>query len=278
MTEPIRKKRAQPPTIPGPVGQAAEKARGVANGVEKHGAELNLKAASVTEIRSLADKLIDSETVYQAALAELTTTISPELKLANAAAGRFIRNAKKPISCVLGDRWNPGWSETGFLHDKLRCPKKIAERIPLLERLAIFLRLHPECEAPGQDITAARAAELHQRLSRASRAVGQFDTDRRAARAARNKAKKEMHKLVADVIVEIRRKLTAESTLWGAFGLDAPKPRAARPRKRPVTGATLSAEPAETSRQTPTSATPSSPAPAPVPAVNGADVAANLAS
>jgi hypothetical protein len=230
MTEPSKKKRSQS-TVPGPVGKAVEKAREVADGVEAHGAAISLKSATASEIRVLADELNRAETAFQAIRVRFSSELAPDLKETNRAAGTFIINAKKPISCVLGDTWNEGWVEVGFLQSHLRCPGKVVDRIALLDRMAIYLGDHPECEAPGQKITAARARELHQALSKADRALGLTETGRKEIRVTRDQAKKALRKLVADVIVEVRRKLTADSALWSAFGLDAPKPRAPRPRK-----------------------------------------------
>jgi len=186
----------------------------------------------------LADELNAAETVYQAVLASHSSTLSPDLKKANAEAGAFIIGAKKVIGFSLGDAWTPAWAEAGFLHDHLKCPKKVVERIALLDRLAIYLGGHPESQSETQKITATRASELHRALAKASRAIGHYDTERKEARTTRDKAKTALHKMAADVIVEIRRKLTVTSPLWDSFGLNAPKPRAPRPRK--VKAATVS--------------------------------------
>ncbi len=229
MTEVAKKKRSQP-TVPGPVGKVVEKAREVADGVEVHGAAISLKSATAPEIRVLADELNRAETAFQAIRVSFSSELAPNLKAVNREAGRFIINAKKPISCVLGDTWNEGWVEVGLLHS-LACPKKVVDRIALLDRMAIYLGDHPECEAPGQKITAERARELHQALSKADRGFGFTGTQRKEIRVTRDQARTALRKLVADVIVEVRRKLPANSALWSSFGLDAPKPRAPRPRK-----------------------------------------------
>jgi hypothetical protein len=225
MNETTSTKRPPAPTIPKPVGEAIELAHQVATGVDNHGVSLGLKMATGDQIRHLAKDLTDTETAFQASVAAQTREISPALKEANAEAAKFIQRAKKPISCVLGDRWSAAYVEVGFLHGHLRCPLRIAERVALLGRMAIFLKNHPECEAEKQGVTAARAEALYRQLSGAFQASSDHEVERRANRAARDAASRAMRKLVADVIVEVRRKLTAESTEWRAFGLQAPKSR-----------------------------------------------------
>ncbi len=229
MTEVARKKHI--PSVPGPVGKAIEKAREIADGVEAHGAVIGLRSATAPEIRGLADGLNRAETGFQAIRVSFSAELAPNLKEANRAAGRFIVNAKKPISCVLGDTWNEGWVEAGWLLRTLACPRKITDRIALLDRLAIFLGDHPECEASAQNITAQRAREVHQNLSKANRSLGLTETARKEIRVTRDQTKKELHQLVTAVIIEVRRKLPADSSLWSSFGLCSPKPRAPRPRK-----------------------------------------------
>jgi hypothetical protein len=225
MSEAIETKRPQSPTIPRPIGEAIEWAYQVADAVDNHGISLGLKGATGGEIRRSATGLKDAETVFQEAVAKHSKEISPALKAANADAVQFIRGVKKPMSFVLGDRWNPAYVEAGFLNGNLQCPGKISERVALMDRLSIFLKKHPECEAEKHQITAARAAELYQKLSAAFQASIQHDVARKESRAVRDSANKAMRKLLADVTVEVRRKLCAASPAWNAFGLQAPKPR-----------------------------------------------------
>jgi hypothetical protein len=246
------KKRSPLPTVPGPVGKAVEKAREVAEGIEAHGATVGLKSATAPQILALADDLNATQTDYQAVLASLTAKLRPELKAADEAANTFIIGAKKVIGFSLGDAWSPAWAEAGFLHDNLRTPTKTVDRIALLDRLAIYLASHPESQGKTQKITATQAAALHKALSRASRAMGHYDTQRKETRAARDKAKQALHKTVADVVVEIRRKLTADSPLWDAFGLTAPKPRAPRPRKEKVAKTATTEDPRAAATTKPT--------------------------
>lgn len=221
------KKRSQP-TVPGPVGKVVEKAREVAEGVKEHGTGIGLRTATAAELCERADALNEAETRFQEIRVNYSSRLSPNLKRANAEAAKFIINAKKPISCVLGDAWNESWVEAGFLQHHLRCPKKVVDRIALVDRIAIYLAAHPECEAAAQSITAVRAGEVHHALSSANRAVGHYETERKTSRLARDKAKKALHKMVGDVIIELRRTLPRESTLWSSFGLTAPKPQTRR--------------------------------------------------
>lgn len=189
-----------------------------------------MRTATATEIRNYADLLNDAETAFQGSRVNYVSILSPNLKNSNAQSAKFLGDAKKPISCVLGNQWNSHYVEAGFLQD-LTIPRRIDARIALLDRLAIYLAAHPECEAAKQNITAARARELHTTLTTANRAIGHYETDHKALRIARDTAKKELHNLVSDVVAEVRRKLKADSTLWSSFGLTAPKPRAPRPKK-----------------------------------------------
>jgi hypothetical protein len=236
------KKRSPLPTVPGPVGKAVEKAREVAEGIEAHGATIGLKSATAPEIQALANELNGAETDYQAVLANLTSVIRPELKVARDEANSFIMGAKKVIGFTLGDAWSPAWAEAGFLGDNLKTPVKTVERIALLDRLAIYLAAHPEAQTKTQKITATQAAARHKALSQANRVLGHSETLRKKSRATRDKARRALHKTVADVVVEIRRKLTADSPLWDAFGITAPKPRAPRPRKGTKAATTATGE------------------------------------
>ena len=75
--------------------------------------------------------------------------------------------------------------------------------------LGVRVKAHPRTSGPGVD---------------------SGDTVRKDLRTQRDKAARNLRKMLSGVIGEIRNRLSIDSPLWDSFGLTAPKPRPRRPR------------------------------------------------
>jgi len=238
MTEPAidKKKKPSSPTVPNALGEACTLGGRVAAGLEAHGSEVGIQYATAAEVRAAIQNALTSEDAYQAVLGKRLQANYPAFRKADAEGRAFIKGAKKVLSLHLGDTWNQSWSEPGFLGVNLKTPAKLAERETLLQALARYFAAHPECEAPGQGITAARAAAVHQAVVDARRDVDAGDTVRKNLRTQRDQAARKLRKMLSGIIGEIRNRLPIDSPLWDSFGLTAPKPRPRGPRAstRPV--------------------------------------------
>jgi len=231
MTDIASKKRKADPTVPTPVGASIVVALQLAKGMDSKATEVGITFATGEQIRTAANDLNAAEDIYQKVLASKNASLRPAYKKATAEGRKFIIDAKKVLSIPLGDTWNDSWKEAGFHNAHLKSPKTTVDRIAELDRLSRYFAAHPEHEGTAQTITAKRASELHLALTKATNELDSFDTDRKNARQVRDKANRELRSMVTGVIVEIRRRLPKDSTLWETFGLTAPKPRAPRPRK-----------------------------------------------
>jgi len=232
MTELVtdKKKKTPSPTVPNALGEACTLGGHVADGLEVHGAEAGIKYATAADLRTAIQEALTSEDAYQAVLGKRLQGNYPAFKKADTEGRKFIKGSKKVLSHHLGDTWNQSWSEPGFLGDNLKTPSKLAERETLLQALARYFAAHPECEAPGQNVTAARAAEVHLAVANAKKGIDVGDTLRKDLRTQRDKAARKLRKMLSGLIGEIRNRLPIDSPLWDSFGLTAPKPRPRRPR------------------------------------------------
>jgi len=214
MTEIASKKPKHERTVPGPVGASIVVARQLAKGMDSKAAEVGITFATGEQIRIAATELNASEDVYQKVLASKSARLRPAYDKANAEGRKFIIDSKKVLSIPLGDTWNDSWKEAGFHNAHLKSPKTTVDRIAELDRLSRYFAAHPEHEGKSQTITAERASELHLALTKANNELDSFDTDRKNAKQARDKANQELRSMVTGVIVEIRRRLPKDSPLW----------------------------------------------------------------
>jgi hypothetical protein len=232
MTDPAidKKKKPSSPTVPNALGEACAVGGRVAAGMEAHGSEAGIQYATAADLRAAIHDALTAEDAYQAVLGKRLQANYPAFRKADAEGRAFIQGAKKVLSLHLGDTWNQSWSEPGFLGNSLRTPVKLAEREALLQALARYFAAHPECEAPGQGITAARASAVHQAVVAARRNVDAGDTVRKNLRARRDQAARKLRRMLSGIIGEIRNRLPIDSPWWDSFGLTAPKPRPRGPR------------------------------------------------
>lgn len=197
----------------------------LADGMENCGESIGITFASPAQMRTAIGELLQSESVYQTALGDLTAKLSPALQQADAQGQKFILRSKKILRLQLGERWNQNWSQAGFLNNTIQTPKTLAEREALLLSLTRYFGADKSREATGQGITADRAQKLHAAFAGAQKALAENRTRQKELRAKRDEAAEKLRMMVRGVLAEIRVRLSKDSPQWDAFGLSAPKAR-----------------------------------------------------
>jgi hypothetical protein len=150
-----------------------------------------------------------------------------ELRRANAAAKRFITQAKKPISFHLGEDWSEKWGMAGFGDGTTAIPLSVPARIQLLKDLAKYFADHPGHQIKDFGVTAAAARQHHATLLGAAKAVEDQKAGQKAARASRDKAISTLRKRLRSTISELDLN-DVGNEVWSSMKLTPPAKRNAR--------------------------------------------------
>jgi len=157
--------------------------------------------------------------------------LNVELRRANAAAKRFITQAKKPISLHLGDDWNEKWGIAGFGERTTAIPLAVPARIQLLKDLAKYFTDHPAHQVKEFGVTAATARQVHAALEGARKAVEAQKAGQKAARSSRDKAISTLRKRLRATISELDLN-DASNEVWASMKLTPPAKRNVRRTRR----------------------------------------------
>jgi hypothetical protein len=207
------------------------------DGMKKHQASLGIKQNTSEAILADLQAARDAQRDLHSALGERTTDVTPAQREADKAGRAFILQAKNGLKIHLGDQWNQAWSQAGFVNHSLKTPRTLPEREALLKSLAEYLAANPAHENPSTQVklemTAARAAALHQALSDARNAAMAHRAEQQRLREIRDAAVTQLRKRLRGAISELGQILDKGDSRWLAFGLN--RPSAATVPVRPET-------------------------------------------
>jgi hypothetical protein len=193
------------------------------DGAHQYGATINLKQN--TE-QAIAADLADSrakETAADTAKTALSTAQSA-LRTADSNVKAFLPRAKKAITAILGDQWQAVYAEAGFKQGSLALPTNQDGRFAMIQKLPGFLAAHPQCEdaRPDVNVTAAVAQLLFAALEAARGASNLKTTVFSDARKADAAAEEQLRSRLRGLVGELEQLITDDSSIWYAFGLNAP--------------------------------------------------------
>ena len=202
-------------------------AEDAADGALTHGLAIGLRQNTEASIRADLAALIAAETaVGQKKLAKATANTVHKIADSNGKAyiARFIQ-LEKPR---LGSSWGPLWQEAGFTAGSIGNPSTLDDRFVLLNKLAQFLKFHPNHNVkdpvrPDLDLTETSAQASYTAVSAARSGINDASVANGNAIAQRDTCLAAMRARLIGLRGELTQiPLPDDSPLWYAFGLNRP--------------------------------------------------------
>jgi hypothetical protein len=193
------------------------------DGAHQYGATINLKQNTETAIAAdLADSRA-KETAADTADTALSAAQSA-LRVADSNVKAFLPKAKKAITAIFGDDWKPVFAEAGFKPGSLALPTNQDGRFAMIQKMPGFFAAHPQCEdaRPTVNVTAAAAQLLYAALESARAASNLKSTAYSDAKKADDAAEGQLRSRLHGLVGELGQLIPDDSSIWYAFGLNAP--------------------------------------------------------
>ena len=193
------------------------------DGAHQHEATLPLKQNTEAAITADLGAARGAQAVYKAA----DTAVGKSqggVQVADSNVKAFLPKFKKAMTLALGDAWQTVFGEAGFAAGSLALPSTQDGRFGMISKLEKFLTDHPECQdaRPQVNVTPASAKALYDALNSARGVANQKETDYGNAIKARDAAEKKLRTRLLGLIGELGQLIADDSSIWYAFGLNAP--------------------------------------------------------
>jgi hypothetical protein len=192
-------------------------------------AKNSIKAATLQSDLTLA---LLRDTEYQAISGDQGATFQPAKNKALAEARTFIGRAKKVLEVHLGADWSEQWGEAGFPNQTIQTPSSLAGILHVLKKMGSYFTVHADQANPTLSVTAKKANQLLDGLSKATTAVKSNADRRKVAKSARDKAVTILRKRLRASIAELDLLIERDSEVWHALGLTPPAERTRRTREK----------------------------------------------
>jgi hypothetical protein len=121
-----------------------------------------------------------------------------------------------------GDRWNTMWAQAGFVQPSTAIPRRLQDRIALVQQLAVFFTDNPTYEVPEKDVTAAKATELYDAVQGAQSPLQTANVALKTAEGVLRTAQGALVKNMQSLIKILSATLSRTDPRWQAFGLNIP--------------------------------------------------------
>jgi hypothetical protein len=121
-----------------------------------------------------------------------------------------------------GDRWNTMWAQAGFVQPSTAIPRRLQDRIALVQQLAVFFTDNPTYEVPEKDVTAAKATELYDAVQAAQSPLQTANVALKTAAGVLRTAQAALVKNMRFLIDILTGTLSRSDPRWQAFGLNIP--------------------------------------------------------
>ena len=195
----------------------------MADGLHDHGAAAGVKHNTEPVFRADLDAAKLAECVYGASKTA-KDGFSTSLRIADSNCRAFLKAARAVLAQNLGKDWSAAWEATGFPSQSTAVPNTQDERLTLCSALKKYFTDNPAMEVNTAKlvVTAAKADTLFNAVSDARTAVNNGNTDAGNKMAARDAAEEKLRARLRGLITELEQLLDDNSTLWDAFGLNAP--------------------------------------------------------
>ena len=192
-----------------------------ADGATAHAATIgllqNTEARIRADIATLRTAKLNSET---AKATKVAATAVQTVADSNGKAA--IGAASNVLTVRYGSPWSTAWAPTGFPNNSIGVPRRIAERMNLLESLHQYFVANPTHENAPLSVTSAQFATLFTALSDARSAVNAAITASATALAGRGNAETGLRRRLRGTIDELGQLLDDTDPRWYAFGLVPP--------------------------------------------------------
>ena len=203
-------------------------------GLSLHEKSIGFKQTTERILRQALEGAQTKQQAYQAARGERAQSLTPARQEVDQKTRDFINDTKKVLRHHLGDQWNQGWLEPGFVDPSIQTPETLSGRQTLLQALAAYFKAHPEHESTEFNVTAVRATDLYRTMSEAQDAVQDHASRRAVLKAERDEAVAALRKRLRAGIAELALLIDRDSPLWAAFGLTAPAQQGIRKKNTQV--------------------------------------------
>ena len=143
---------------------------------------------------------------------------------ADVALTAWLAKARLVVMLVLGSAWSERWLGAGFSHRQTHVPKRLAARMELGRRLAVFFAQHPEYAMAIAGVTGEEAQAVCGEITDAEREVRAAKVEAAKCKRARDAAEKRLRRTMRNVRLLISTVLGKGDPRWLAFGLNLPRP------------------------------------------------------
>lgn len=194
-----------------------------ADGAHQHEDDLPLKQNTEAALAADLAAARGALAAYKAADTALGKS-QGAVQVADSNVKAFLPKFKKSMTSALGDAWQTVFGEAGFAAGSLALPATQDDRFAMIQKLEKFLTDHPECQDPRPLVngTPAKAKTLYTALNTARGVANQKETDYGTAIKARDAAEKKLRTRLIGLIGELGQLIADDSSIWYAFGLNAP--------------------------------------------------------
>lgn len=134
----------------------------------------------------------------------------------------WLQAARNALVPKLGNRWNTLWAQGGFINASTAIPTRIKDRVALLSALADFFTAQPSFEAPGLDVTAAKAKSLGDAAAEAQKELTKKEMALKTAGDEWTAAYDPLYDSAQTLIKNLQGKLGDMDPRWLGFGLNMP--------------------------------------------------------
>lgn len=207
--------------IPQPVNELFPLAEKAADGCHTHEVVIGIMHNTEALVRAgLATARTANQEYQNAKGAKLTATGSQSTADADAVA--YIMSARDVLKPRLGTRYSQAWNGAGFVNSSLEVPGTLAKRMELLKSLEFYFDDHPAHEVATLNVTAARAATLHDAFSTGTSGTNSAKSGQKIKREARKAALEALRKRLRGLIAELEQLIGPDDERWLDFGFNIP--------------------------------------------------------
>jgi hypothetical protein len=121
-----------------------------------------------------------------------------------------------------GDRWNTMWAQAGFVQPSTAIPRRLQDRIALVQSLAVFFTESPSYEVPDKDVTAAKATALYDAVQAAQSPLQTANVALKTAAGVLRTAQAALVSNMRFLIKILSGTLSRTDPRWQGFGLNIP--------------------------------------------------------
>jgi hypothetical protein len=121
-----------------------------------------------------------------------------------------------------GNHWNTMWAQTGFTAPSTAIPRRLQDRIALVQKLAVFFTENPSYEVPDKDVTAAEATALRDAVLAAQDPLQTANVALKAAAGVLQSTQTALVKNMRFLVKILSGTLGRNDPRWEGFGLNIP--------------------------------------------------------